>query len=208
MSPFLSANARPRITFTGDLTIYQMYEAVHRNFGDYLGEHAVLISTLCTKGIADTIADNIAKKKDVPTEVANAFGHLLPLDVRISLNDKSELQIVNASNSLAKILKLAWLNKKSTTYYILLYDRNLDLVAKAVTGRQINLRLSGASALVPSVETGQVYCHVDCTKLVVNGETLIDAATPVWSKKPYKHIIDVETGEEVKIHVEWKKHEE
>ena len=185
-----------------DLTMYQMYEAVHRNFGDHLGEHAVLVSTLCAKGIADTIS----KKKDLSTEVANAFGSRLPLDIRINLNAKDGLQIVNASNSLAKISKPTWLNKKSITYRIMLYDRNLDLVAKAAVGGQISLWLSGIAVPFPSIAAGRICCHVDCTQLVINGETLIDTATPVWDNKPYTRRIDVEAGEEVKIHVEWLPH--
>lgn len=183
------------------LTEEAIYSAIKDEFGGKLGEYDVLISALCT-----ILYDEKNARKDYE-QIIDTFSSYLPARLKIKFNNKKGLQILDVSDSQAKIENPNWFQKDGIGYVIQFYAEKFEFVSKATDRGQIQLRLEGISVYDPDDKSKRIPCWVDYTRLVINGETLIDTVTPVWHDKPYVYTKDVKAGEYIRIQVEWLPHQ-
>ena len=114
------------------------------------------------------------------------------------------LKILSISDDNAKVSCPEWYKKSGFGYVIQSYSGKLEIVFKTLVSGQIRLNLLGID--VRDSENKHIPYWIDYTALTVNGETIFDTLTPAWHNKPYRHIIDVNAGEEIKLQVEWLPH--
>ena len=140
--------------------------------------------------------------------VIDKFKNYLTARVDLALTGvgAKNLQIVSVSDDKAAIKKPAWLQKDGVCYQIESYVGNMEIVAKAFAGGQLNLSLKGIWVPDPEDKSKRLRYWIDFTKCIVNGEVILDKITPVWNGKPYVYNKEVKAGEEIKINLEWLPH--
>lgn len=119
---------------------------------------------------------------------------------------EGDFQIISISDKNAEILQPDWIRKDGMGYVILSHVEKLKLVTKATIDGQIVLNLSGMRVPDPENKSKIIPYWIDYTKLTVNDEVIFDVLTPTCFKKPYRYIMNVKAGDEVKMQYEWLPH--
>ena len=117
-----------------------------------------------------------------------------------------DFQIISVSDNEADVLKPDWLQREGVGYQIQSYGEKMEIVTKAFADGQIKLNLRGLDVRDPKDKSKRIPYWIDYKKLTINGKTIFNKVTPAWHDKSYFHKMDVKTGEEIKIQVEWLPH--
>ena len=174
----------------------KIYYAIKETFGKRLGKHGVLISALCTSLCND--------KKEIQDihKVINKF----TARIDVKLEAEGDFQIFNMSNDKAMVVKPAWFQKDGVGYMITSYAGKLEFTTKTTVDGRINLVLRGLDVRRPEDYSKRIPYWIDYTKLVINDKAIFDKLTPTWHDKPYRYSMNVKSGEEIKIQIEWLPH--
>ena len=151
--------------------------------------------------------DKEADKKS--TYTAKMFKPYLTARIEIKMFSKdgtSDFQIFSVSDDKAEVLKPAWFQKDGIGYIITSLNGELEFSIRSTTSKKIRLYLKGMDIRDKADKSKRIPYWIDYTKLSVNDKIIFDEIIPTWHDKPYRHDMDVKTGEEVKIRVEWTPH--
>ncbi|MBR4903593.1 MAG: glycosyltransferase, partial [Selenomonadaceae bacterium] len=145
---------------------------------------------------------------DVNAEIIRKFSEYFTarVDVKLTSNDKGDFEIVSVSDEKAEVRKAGWLKRNEIGYFVQSYVGKMEIVAKPTADGQINSDLRGLDIRDPSNRSKKIPYWVDYTKLVVNGEIVLNELTPVWHNKPFRYNLDAKADEEITINVEWQPH--
>lgn len=130
------------------------------------------------------------------------------MDFKLTAQNATEnpLEIISTSDARAKVAKPTWLQKNGAGYMITSFSGKLKFVAKVNTDGQIQMILRGLDIRDSQDNSKRIPYWIDYTKLIINGQTIFDALTPVWHDKPYRYNLDAKAGEKVTVEIEWLPH--
>ena len=121
--------------------------------------------------------------------------------------EKDDFEIMAISDDRAEVRDINWLDAKSVGYVLLSYFGYLEFVVKVAVKGKMVINLRGIDYIIPVGNSRKrIPYWVDYTKLVVNGNVIIDKLTPAWHDKAYSYTLNVTAGEEIMIRVEWLPH--
>ena len=190
-----------------ELDYEEIYKALYKNSDDSL---ALLLPFLFS--FIDNekkIIDNEKKINAYYIEPINKFKTYFTAKIFVRINkkmDKDTIQILSVSDDKAKLTKPEWWQRNGTCHIIDSYVGNLEIVAKAITEGNVQIRLGGAYVPNPEDKSKRLPHWIDYTKLIVNGKTIFDKVTSAWHDKNYIYSLNVKANEEIKIHIEWLPH--
>lgn len=118
----------------------------------------------------------------------------------------SDFQIISVSDDKAKVEKPDWLQKDGIGYLIKSYVGKLEVVFQATTDGEILFKLRGLYVYDKPNKSKLIPYWIDYTALIINDTKVLNELTPTSHNKPYTHKIDVKTGEEINVKLEWFPH--
>ena len=186
---------RPLYAVTGVAKVLEDVEISQRNYAPYRDMQRFLEQDFVTIHKSD---DQILRRLK-PYISAR-------IDVKLGTKEQGDFQIVYVSDDNASVWKPNWFQKNGIGYQIQSYAGKMEFVAKADVDGQIQLRLMGLDIRDSKDKSKRIPYWIDYTKLIVNGNVILDTLTPAWHDKPYAYKTEAKVGEEIKIQVEWLPH--
>jgi len=148
--------------------------------------------------VANVLKKNLTLEKFKPFITAR-------IDIKL-MSTEGDFEILYVSNENAKIEKPNWFQKDGIGYTIHSYAGELNFTAKATVDGQVNLMLRGVDIRKPEDNSKRIPYWIDYTNLTVNNKVIFNKLTSVWHDKFYTYSINVKTGEEITVQVEWLPH--
>lgn len=186
---------RPLYAVTGVAKVLEDVEISQRNYAPYRDMQRFLEQDFVTIHKSD---DQILRRLK-PYISAR-------IDVKLGTKEQGDFQILSVSDRKAAVSKPPWFQKGGIGYSIQSYAGKIEFVAKVTVDGQIQLRLMGLDIRDSKDKSKRIPYWIDYTKLIVNGNVILDTLTPAWHDKPYAYKTEAKVGEEIKIQVEWLPH--
>ena len=129
------------------------------------------------------------------------------VDIKLIPQGEGDFKIISISDDKASVEKPSWFNKDGIGYIIQSYAGKLEILAKATAGGQLKFILKGISVLSREDQSKRMPFWTYYTKFLVNEQIIFNKLTPAWHDKLYAYNMNVNAGEEIKIHIEWLTHD-
>ena len=188
----------------------ELHKILHSEFAKISPDSAVLLSFLFS--FINEKEASLVKEKEATAYYVKTFNklrHYFTAKIYVLINkkmDKETIQILSVSDEKAVFSKPEWWQRNGTCHIIDSYTGKVEIVAKAVVGGQVKIRLGGQYVQNPEDKTKRLPYWIDYTKLTINGKVIFDTLTPAWHDKAYEYTMNAKAGEDLKINIEWQPH--